>query len=78
MQFADVACALKAQTAIEISAKPLPLGELSPKVTERARMLALVRRLALSVSHSLATSPKGRGFALRFRFWLSLWESCHR
>ena len=38
----------------------LPLGELSPKVTERARLYARFRILALSVSLSLDSSPKGR------------------
>ena len=38
----------------------LPLGELSPKVTERARLCTRFRIFALSVSLSLDSSPKGR------------------
>ena len=69
---------------------PLPLGEVSPQVTERASLSPESRRtvigspfvrvilssglyfavsiLALSVSHSLASSPKGRGIGRPVNF----------
>ena len=64
MQFADVACALKAQTAIKISAKPLPLGEVASECeTERASRLTKASILALSVTFG-DSSPKGRAFRI--------------
>ena len=63
MQFADVACALKAQTAIEISAKPLPLEEVASECeTERASLLTKAGILALSVTFG-DSSPKGESLS---------------
>ena len=59
----------------------LPLGELSPQVTERA----LHPGFPSPSSLRSATSPKGRGKGDARHFscrgtppWLSLWESCRR